>query len=565
MKEERVTTFKIQKETMLKNELEERGFSASLSDVKFTVKQDDSGEAIYKKLLSAIKRKNKDITGSPLKDIENFLQEISFGIRQVKIELLSADNDYEKYLLELLYCCTNLSGRGSYELLKKTPELFIEQYQPVRVHITEDGKTRTGYSLLRKDITPNKHNTSRKVTSSKNDYVLMLDFLTFVCETLAFNSLYKYAKANLEEVQFELAYLYATTHIQQEKIFLIPDDEKFAQELKHYWNKYNLINLTGYEVREGEVRKDFYTTFYMDDKYDISKYKYPYQFINESMFRRVVLPKFTSSMMYIKDKIERRFQEMSEHAKTYQDKKYASERIRLRAKDNLFLGLFGKVELDNEVDLSKFLKVEQEFKCLQTEIFFPKVKDHTFRIRKLGHHKAAGLYFPYFKCLAVDIECPGSFLHEFGHLIDFVFHKDESRLLNSERLEFKPLIREYTRLVTNEVHKLAAGDQFRLKWGGKTKYNVSYYLQNTEIFARTYELYLTKVKGIESSLLQENYTEIVYPCSERFLNMIAGYFDDLFSGYAPEKITSPDVELQLDNLPVIFEPDGDQLSFNLGI
>lgn len=46
-----------------------------------------------------------------------------------------------------------------------------------------------------------------------------------------------------------------------------------------------------------------------------------------------------------------------------------------------------------------------------------------FKVRKLGNHKALGLYYPEAKVLVVDVDSPSSFIHEYGHLLDYKFGK----------------------------------------------------------------------------------------------------------------------------------------------
>ena len=45
-------------------------------------------------------------------------------------------------------------------------------------------------------------------------------------------------------------------------------------------------------------------------------------------------------------------------------------------------------------------------------------KGNSIRFRKLGNHKAIGLYYPLIQCLCVDLRNTTSFIHELGHLID---------------------------------------------------------------------------------------------------------------------------------------------------
>ncbi|CAG9717876.1 hypothetical protein CNEO4_650010 [Clostridium neonatale] len=94
---------------------------------------------------------------------------------------------------------------------------------------------------------------------------------------------------------------------------------------------------------------------------------------------------------------------------------YIPQRILKVMKNNKFLENFSYVELDSDTDLEKFSIVEKEFLRIRKLFNMSEVKKAELRIRKLGKHKALGLYYPGLRCLCVDITSPSSFMHEFGH------------------------------------------------------------------------------------------------------------------------------------------------------
>lgn len=80
---------------------------------------------------------------------------------------------------------------------------------------------------------------------------------------------------------------------------------------------------------------------------------------------------------------------------------------------------FRFVEYDNATDLNKIAQLEGE----RSYLGFPRVEaSPDLRFRKLGKHKATGLYSPYHNTLCVDIRNVNSFVHEYAHLIDFKRH-----------------------------------------------------------------------------------------------------------------------------------------------
>ena len=93
-------------------------------------------------------------------------------------------------------------------------------------------------------------------------------------------------------------------------------------------------------------------------------------------------------------------------------------------KRSRFNEMFGYVEFDTDCELKLIGEIEKEFLGFCQEYFSNafgdrSFMDHAIRFRKLGRHHAWGLYFPTLQCLCVDIRHPGSFIHEFLHMIDF--------------------------------------------------------------------------------------------------------------------------------------------------
>jgi len=183
---------------------------------------------------------------------------------------------------------------------------------------------------------------------------------------------------------------------------------------------------------------------------------------------------------------------------------------------------FGFVEYDEDVDLAKVVEVEKQFIAVK-ETYFKDIDSgkNAIRFRKLGNHKAIGLYYPGVKCLCVDYRHTDSFIHEYGHLIDYE--------LGSLSLKggFYPIRVKYEECLKKRMQ----GDSVvNAQMNGKSKYNLSYYLKPTEIFARSFEIYCSIVLGICNDLLPVNFNANVYPYEdESFVEELTVYFNALFN------------------------------------
>lgn len=210
----------------------------------------------------------------------------------------------------------------------------------------------------------------------------------------------------------------------------------------------------------------------------------------------------------------------SDYARSYQQKKNIPKKTLQAMQDSVFNRYFGYVEFDETCDLEKLKIITDEFIAVkETYLSFVDSSKNALRFRRLGHHKAAGLYYPHMKCLCVDVANPYSMLHEYGHLIDYEYGKLS---LEYDFLNVRSLYKERMNALMSNPGNVSA----QLK--GKTKYNLSYYLEPTEIFARSFELYMAKEKGICNSILPKEFS-FAYPQDTEFLLAVKDYFDQLLS------------------------------------
>lgn len=182
------------------------------------------------------------------------------------------------------------------------------------------------------------------------------------------------------------------------------------------------------------------------------------------------------------------------------------------AKNSKLNKMFRKIEIDNDVDPAEFVDFEKEI--MDTLPKLPKIPDDRkpeLRVRKLGRHKANGIYFPHKNTVAVDVRTSAAFVHEMGHYYDIAVKENASL---SEK--FSTLGNEYSRL----LNPIEAGNKFE------------YYTTKTEIFARGWEMYCHEKLGIDNRLLNpENFERFDYEPfqkSEWLKEQTFRFFDSVF-------------------------------------
>ncbi len=212
----------------------------------------------------------------------------------------------------------------------------------------------------------------------------------------------------------------------------------------------------------------------------------------------------------------------ADYAKSYQTKKHIPNKVLQAMEKSGFNKYFGYVEFDQDVDLNKVEEIQKEFSAFMDSFFSGiDISDNAMRIRKLGNHKASGLYYPGVKCLCIDITSPKSMIHEFGHLLDYQLGEKGNISLNAN---FNFIIAEYKERLVNSG---AQNSTIQAQLDSKGKYNLNYYLRPTEVFARSFELYCKHSLGVRNSLLEP--IGFAYPNDEVFLSIIEDYFNEIFN------------------------------------
>ncbi|MCH5248292.1 MAG: hypothetical protein J1E98_00090 [Lachnospiraceae bacterium] len=211
-------------------------------------------------------------------------------------------------------------------------------------------------------------------------------------------------------------------------------------------------------------------------------------------------------------------------ATAYITKKNIPLSIQKAMNNSAFLNYFGYVEFDEDVDLNAVSKIEEEYRAINKQYFSGlSFTDVTLRFRKLGKHKASGLYYPSIHNLCVDIQNPSSFIHEHFHMLD-----DQLGDLSLE-VDFDAIVKAYKAAFLNEMKNLDPA--VRKKLNGSSKYNLKYFFRRAEIFARCGEIYFNRILNVKSSLLEPSLT-YAYPECEELNTLIEKYYEQLLNELA---------------------------------
>lgn len=267
-------------------------------------------------------------------------------------------------------------------------------------------------------------------------------------------------------------------------------------------------------------------------------YSYASEDNEASLYRRLLQDTYTELFCLLFEDCryaveKERFQNEVKHtARVFQTKKNIPDKCIKVMEASVLNDTFGYVELDEQCDLMLFKEIEKEFTALRTLCFGTEqnYKNVAIRFRKLGRHRAAGLYFPTLHCLCVDIHSPSSLCHEYLHMLDY-----ESGEL-SEKYSFMQIRMKYEEILREAIKKMPEGDDTKIRLLGKSQYNLQYYLQPTEIFARCGEMYFSCIHQIHNSLLVPKYG-FAYPKeNEELMKMIDIYYTKLFPAVAGLKL-----------------------------
>lgn len=224
-------------------------------------------------------------------------------------------------------------------------------------------------------------------------------------------------------------------------------------------------------------------------------------------------------------------------ASAWQTKKNINDETKSLMENTSLKDFFHYVELDNDVDLELYSVFEKEMQLIYP--LLPKTNEVAdLRLRKLGNYQALGLYHSMSHTIALDFRSgkdrgkdknnpyapnePGiaSFIHEYGHFLDFTVDVENGNLSMQEA--FQPILQRYQQNL-NRLDK----DSF-------VKARADYYSTPTEVFARAFEVYTAHL-GLQSSFLRNSKSyellEQYQLFDESIRPVLYAYFDQHFPEY----------------------------------
>lgn len=256
----------------------------------------------------------------------------------------------------------------------------------------------------------------------------------------------------------------------------------------------------------------------MDDIKPYTKGNWYYRVLNVGIQSDICMDILGAILQeYIEDKNEwEMLKRMKrEYAKSFETKKNIPGHIADAMKESKYNTYFGFVEYDEDVDLALVEKVKDQFFAVAEFIGLKEHKEVSLRFRKLYNHHANGLYYPVLKCLCVDVRHQDSFAHELFHMIDY----ENGKL--SRNASFHKTLTLYREALTDTVNNMGVEESKSLK--GRGKYNLSYYMNASEVFACCGEIYLTRICGVNNSIVKSDKT-FAYPDTPELNQSIQEYF-----------------------------------------
>ena len=277
-------------------------------------------------------------------------------------------------------------------------------------------------------------------------------------------------------------------------------------------------NLFGTEdalINEGKSRA-FGKLFYL--------FKYPKRFyyddyVLELYYKKTIVE--YEKYLNIVNNIRMSNEDKKVYAKAFQTKKNIQKQTLAVMENNSFLKNFSYVELDDTVDLVKFNELSKyflEYRKMLPYLLPNKEDKVSFRVRRLGNYRAAGIYFPLFDTVAVDVNGVFSFVHECGHWLDHKKLNDVSMsddFISKISLPFKEDFQERNKLA--KTYAISS---------------TYYWCSSREVFARAFEVYIKNkhFKDISCPFLatDEFYREnVAYSWLTENIEVVNDFFDSL--------------------------------------
>ena len=345
------------------------------------------------------------------------------------------------------------------------------------------------------------------------------------------------SRAKIEE--FDFAFVKVLMNKEQDQVFAIVPKLAYSKESEFY----GMHKKTGYHF------VGFNSVGYALLKSKIAELKKEKGYDFESAVNHIA---FVEHNFVLNQKYSR--QSSATIATIQTDKKYQDTELN---KSTIFNQLgFRKVEVDTqmyqerEFDYNLFRKVEEDFEEICNKLPHASAQPE-LKLRKLGKHKATGLYAPFLNILAVDVRNTESFIHEYGHYLDYKHGGKENYSL---RDDFEHIITSYsnnfkiiskkkeddllTRLMKaskDPIPSVVSLEEKRLSSElellKQTEKMFDYFTTPTEIFARGFELWVFETITSNSSLLKskEEYSNrIEYASFNGIKESLFAFFATIF-------------------------------------
>lgn len=432
----------------------------------------------------------------------------------------------------------NVIRSRNYTRYKTPTKEFVEDSGIYEVKFSDSYNDECVFYTSAKIPLGTKLSKAKYYTRGRRESIFVLDVFSTLAQVYIANQIYLYLQAHRSIAWIGFMYgVGATVRPSQ-----IPGGETIA-----YINKYR--KLAGFSEIKNSAESDSETTTWKPFSKWLTCLKEKKNFLNlnsiyklEEKFSMCIHNHIFSSMVYsylndmfrVNSEINneaRRIGRISEdYATSYETKKNIPLKIQAAMTASSLNDSFGYTEYDEGVDLEKMEQVELEFTQLKEVVPVGYRKDCQLRFRRLGKHKAGGLFFPHAKCVCVDTSSPSSMCHELLHMIDY---SCTTSTKYSDLQRFRPLAIKYIDLVEEHMKKLDDGAPTKSVFEGKTKYNKSYYFSYAEIFARLGEVYVNKKLELNNSLINE-VSGVYYPSSKEVLDLITPYYKAVFQNYTSE-------------------------------
>ena len=315
---------------------------------------------------------------------------------------------------------------------------------------------------------------------------------------------------------------------------------KLKKDLIRYYNENREI-FDVYKVSERDYQNQltrFFNSMNPRDARRFGKQYAPTPEANQYNFIREQILNYISNTydMIRQQNYELEIDKMT-RASAWQTKKNINDETKSLMENTSLKDFFHYIELDNDVDLELYKDFEKEMQLIYP--LLPKSNQTAdLRLRKLGNYRALGLFHPATNNIALDFRSgkdrgkdknnpyapnePGiaSFIHEYGHFLDYTMNPEESNL--SMQDDFRPILHHYQQ----NLNKLENSDYVKDK--------SDYYGTPTEVFARAFELYSSHL-GLQSSFLRspKSYQSLseYQVFGEEILPTLYAYFDKHFPEY----------------------------------